>query len=443
MTEREGRRERRWSVKWTIIVCLPILLLLLYFGWRIALKRRVAHELAWYRAQGYPTTLAELDEWYAKPKGDNAADVYQDAFGAYVSPSGKRFDDLPFVGIRDTPPLGKPLPAKVMKVAREYLDRNRAALAHLRRAVTIPECRFPIRLTDGPRVRLPHLVKLRQGARLLAIEGLLFASEGRAREASENLADCLKLGRSLAKEPMMISRLVRLAMDAIALRSIERTLNLVAFGDARLHEMDRLLEAREKDSACTRCLVGEVMFANDWMRRASAKNIVSWSNVGGGSVVFLPLYYVAGWRDVDLAWYLRFCGRTIEHRRRHPPGTGKAPAPVTSVPRHCLMSRGMLPCWESFFAKENRILALCRAARAAVAVQRYRLKRGALPGSLKDLVPEYLRSAPLDPFSGKPLIYRKLKKGFSVHSVGWNGKDDGGRHKPAKGWDDQAFEVVR
>jgi len=34
---------------------------------------------------------------------------------------------------------------------------------------------------------------------------------------------------------------------------------------------------------------------------------------------------------------------------------------------------------------------------------------------------------PIDPFTGKPLVYRREGEGFIVYSLGTNQKDDGGR----------------
>jgi hypothetical protein len=65
-----------------------------------------------------------------------------------------------------------------------------------------------------------------------------------------------------------------------------------------------------------------------------------------------------------------------------------------------------------------------------MAVERYRLARGALPSSLGDLVPAYLDIVPEDPFTGQPLRYEKLGRGFVVYSVGPDGRDDGGWEEP-------------
>jgi hypothetical protein len=73
-----------------------------------------------------------------------------------------------------------------------------------------------------------------------------------------------------------------------------------------------------------------------------------------------------------------------------------------------------------------------RAARrtiaALLAVERYRLAhKGALPVSLKSLVPALLPSVPEDPYApGQPLVYRRVPDGYLIYSVDSNRRDDGG-----------------
>jgi len=56
----------------------------------------------------------------------------------------------------------------------------------------------------------------------------------------------------------------------------------------------------------------------------------------------------------------------------------------------------------------------------------YRAENGAYPSQLSELTPKYLPQAPLDLFTGQPLIYKPQPNGFLLYSVGLNGKDDGG-----------------
>ena len=75
--------------------------------------------------------------------------------------------------------------------------------------------------------------------------------------------------------------------------------------------------------------------------------------------------------------------------------------------------------------------AKLRAARTAVAIERYRLAHGQLPTTLPALVPFYLETAPSDPFDGQPLRYQKLANGYVVYSVGTdvtNDKSDNEKH---------------
>jgi hypothetical protein len=73
-------------------------------------------------------------------------------------------------------------------------------------------------------------------------------------------------------------------------------------------------------------------------------------------------------------------------------------------------------------------LALVRAARLAVAVEQYAREHAEqLPTSLDAVVPKYLAAAPVDPFSGRPLLLRADDHSYTVYSVGPNRRDDGGR----------------
>lgn len=57
----------------------------------------------------------------------------------------------------------------------------------------------------------------------------------------------------------------------------------------------------------------------------------------------------------------------------------------------------------------------------------FRAATGSLPAGLAELSPKYLSEPPLDPFSGAPLRYRRATDGtFSLYSVGFNQRDDGG-----------------
>jgi len=73
-----------------------------------------------------------------------------------------------------------------------------------------------------------------------------------------------------------------------------------------------------------------------------------------------------------------------------------------------------------------RTRSLARCAAAACAAERFRLEQGRLPVKWQDVVPQYLAAIPIDPFTGKPMLFHRLENGLVIYSIGADGKDDQG-----------------
>jgi hypothetical protein len=99
------------------------------------------------------------------------------------------------------------------------------------------------------------------------------------------------------------------------------------------------------------------------------------------------------------------------------PVCGFAFEPAVSGPPPAPSRLGRTAGWET----RRRLLV------AAIALERYRLRRGTYPESLDSLVPELLSSPPLDFIDGNPLRYRRTEDGhFLLYSIGVDCTDDGG-----------------
>jgi len=64
---------------------------------------------------------------------------------------------------------------------------------------------------------------------------------------------------------------------------------------------------------------------------------------------------------------------------------------------------------------------------AALAVERYRLLTGEWPTTLESIPKTILPSVPLDPMTGKPILFARRTDGVTVYAVGPDGFDDGGK----------------
>ena len=72
-------------------------------------------------------------------------------------------------------------------------------------------------------------------------------------------------------------------------------------------------------------------------------------------------------------------------------------------------------------------LASARVARAAIAVERYRLAHnGQLPETLDQTVPAFLPVVPTDPYSGRSIRFVRIDGGYKVYGVSFDRVDDGG-----------------
>lgn len=94
-------------------------------------------------------------------------------------------------------------------------------------------------------------------------------------------------------------------------------------------------------------------------------------------------------------------------------------------------------------ARELRVAAERTLLRVIPALAAYQADQGRPPASLEDLVPAYLPSVPLDPYTGKPLHYRIRGDICTVYSVGPNGQDDGGMDGREEGDDGDIVRELR
>ncbi len=103
------------------------------------------------------------------------------------------------------------------------------------------------------------------------------------------------------------------------------------------------------------------------------------------------------------------------------------------------MCRRLFPNGRAWLNYEALAGAQFEITRLSFALAAFRADHGHYPASLAELVPHDIQALPNDPFSGRPLVYRPMPKGYALYSVGANGIDDLGPpvtvHGPSTGDD--------
>jgi hypothetical protein len=88
------------------------------------------------------------------------------------------------------------------------------------------------------------------------------------------------------------------------------------------------------------------------------------------------------------------------------------------------LNKTLLPVFAKVSEKEASEVAVMRLIGCTAAIRLHKLRTGNYPASLEAL---QLGEMIIDPFSGKPFVYKTdPRKGFLLYSVGLNGVDDGG-----------------
>ncbi len=77
-------------------------------------------------------------------------------------------------------------------------------------------------------------------------------------------------------------------------------------------------------------------------------------------------------------------------------------------------------------AEATRHRAHLNGTRVAIALRLYRIKQGSYPDNLDALVPTYLDSLPIDPFTGQSFHYEEAGDNFRLYGLGRDGIDNGG-----------------
>ena len=393
-------------------------------------------------------TLAELDASYAAvPDAENAAPPLLEAISGWRSVTDT---NLPTSNLGPGyPRRGVPWPAPVLAAARAELASNAVPLAGLHAALSRPRSRYPVDLRSAANTLATHFSPVKQAARMLTLEARFAAETGDAVRATSALLASLKAARTLGDEPLLISYLVRIADNAIAVDGAEGVLSRIPLTGPQLEQLQQAFVLAESPDHFGRAFLGERGLALEQFTMPASRLLPLLAAPGGAlantssgwqgfaTVSLHQLYDLSGLKARDCAYYLdrmdelietgaRPRTEMLERQERFGRELGRMQAQRSSfilLP----MSRMGLPAFEMASGKELRSVATLRCAQTAMAVERWRLAhRDALPPTLDVLVPQFLAAVPIDLMDGKPLKFRALAKGYVVYSVGEDGLDDGG-----------------
>ncbi|MBI3860335.1 MAG: hypothetical protein HY290_00410 [Planctomycetia bacterium] len=397
-----------------------------------AADERLAIQLAKVRARGEPLTLDALNEYYepASNRPDMTRELVKALKACDADDLKALAATLPIVGQgADIPP--PPGPWLQLEEVDAYLARHDAALKTFREVARQDgTARYPADFRGGFATLIPHAQSIRQAARVLTLQFHVNLHRNRPQEAVDSILEQIALARTLDQEPILVSQLVRLAIAGTVIENVQHALRHAEVADADLARLQLGLRKFDHQSSVCRALAGErAMSYTACIDPNMAQTAIATGQPG-------PFAGRASSRVADATKMLEMNLRIAEAARQSPYAMLQE-TDQTEVERKQL-SQGV---WNRYSyaltvlltpAYRQSITAFCRAvakrdcADAALAAERYRRQHGKLPESLEQLVPEFLPSVPVDPFSNEPLKILLTAGELRIYSVGRDRKDNQG-----------------
>lgn len=402
-----------------------------------SLPGKISGQLVTIKKAGYPVTLDELDKWYTAPAdGTNSASVFAVAFSSLRTST---------LGSVKVPPRATAMTADTKQTIADLVTENQPAIELLHKAAVSGKCRYPIDLKKGVNTELPHLVKLRDSGRLLLLSAASSLEQGEAEASLQSITDTLGVAHSLEDEPMIISQLVRIALKKLSVSGLERILSQRELSAAQLAKTASAFERAECPMGLHRAFVGERCSGISLFQMSTQNRAAVLSKTLEGEVRFKEDPQSL---DGDFLFFLRIVASEVEVAKLPYPKRLQAAKDVrpeiirSARAQKYLVSAQLLPAFGSAVERDAENVALSRAARMALAVERFRLANQKLPENIDAIAPKFLDVIPTDPFDGKPLRFKKLTQGYVVYSIGKDGKDNDGKEKDNSNKSETDYDVA-
>ncbi len=368
------------------------------------------------------------------------------------------------------PSYGASLPPEIFDVLLPYVLQQTERIQLLEELPKRTGLRFRRDWKQGASVLLPELSQ----ARVLAyFEDYRILNAVQHHDRAQVLRiweEEAAVRRLLNTEPILISKLVAIAIGKVQLASLEAVLPQLDFSDAELRQIQDMLLEEEKSMlpVYSTFIDGEFNMMNVAFSilRQGNNDIFRFVDLNEPSPMVDTLKRIVPnvfpfkqLLDLNEANYNLDLLARKKLFTDEAYVAGDAVRALNNQDRGSLTTLGsalLLPALEKSYFVINEYLASVRCARTVIAAELYHRRHGQWPEKAADLVPEFLPEVPLDPFDGQPLrftagdllfdraVYEKNRPdyidthyetathpGFRVYSVGEDGKDNHGEPRRA------------
>jgi len=462
------RAKKRCRPLWRTVVArslqtagLLILCLILYTVWFSTGKPTISVD--------YVAMLNRMSRPEVSNK-DNALPHLEKAASLYVDPNQDLREQIPAFSNILSPEYRDfaGLPEADRNAITEYVRVNEQAWGEFVAASSKPCCYreygFDPNCSDRDKwmwsIIVPHLREFKGLAHVGVWRCRIAIARGSIDEALNN---CLAIARNaehLQRLSMIVEQLVGLALCSLANEEIPGTLESTSLTAKQLKDLQGQLAQVYAGGYPVMNLEFDKMVFHDLVQHLFTDGGLggghlipaSWADISDDRVnlagddermFLMPLLVAASMvharRDETLEVGDRIYDEQIKlakmtpYQQKHREDVSSADDILTSLSsRKFSVLHFIVPAFDRLSEIEFRGKVSHQATLTILALARWRAEKGEYPASLGQLTAAgLLKDLPMDPFSDKPLIYRRTGDNFILYSVGPNFRDDGG--EPGKG----------
>ena len=225
-----------------IFVVLPFslitLLLLLWYSRESSGRSQLNARIASLAKQGYPVDYASVDSFYkgrTNPANTDAWLTVLDTIGSQeftASTSG-----VPILGTGDAPPIRRDDEWKEEEVALAFLEKWKSLSADaIRLSIDANPVRYPI-VFNSLNSDVDRIQATRNIGRLIQLQGSVALRNRDSAKVRDAISALMGLSRVNAGEPMIISHLVGMAIDGMAIGFLKDAIGCDALSESDLQAL--------------------------------------------------------------------------------------------------------------------------------------------------------------------------------------------------------------
>ena len=363
----------------------------------------MAEKLAELEAGGIPVSLDEINRRYhdhGRDPDGNAAPVYQRAFAEQVSV------DLPveeFTNALQGAAQHHPIDSEQMEAIAEVVPGNQEAIRLYQEAAQYPYLRFQLDFTKGDELVLPHVSRIRNGARLLAGKAILAAERGNLDDAAEAISAIFGLAIHLSEEPGIISQLSRVVIERFGRIALEQILARVELSSPLLASLQSSVHAAEIAPRMIPAFEGELA-KTEWYFKQIEEGVPFEDDISGPLKKASFFFYRASGRItrdqqlfVTRMEELLTLVKLPHAERLQVDWDGVVEISGQSAVGEILAGI-IIPSMGRVVDSDTRSVTYLRTTRIGLATERYRSEHGNFPLRPGDLTPAFLDEMPEDPY---------------------------------------------